>query len=171
MRGDFSKLPFNPKKHFSSVRMQQGRVLLDSDWNEQVDIQGHLSETTHADIIGQSGGPQGDAGFGISIDDGNENNLLIGCGRYYVNGVLAVNEEEVSFEQQTDLPDAEQPADRGDYLVYLDVWQRHISMIEDGDIREVALGGPDTTTRTKTVWQVRSLPIDVGINSETITAG
>src|SRR5215204_4247330 len=44
--------------------------------------------------------------------------------------------------------------DRTD-LVYLDVWQRHISAIEDPDILEVALGGPDTTTRVKTVWQVK----------------
>src|SRR5215208_141509 len=40
-------------------------------------------------------------------------------------------------------------------LVYLDVWQRHITAIEDPDILEVALGGPDTTTRVKTVWQVK----------------
>jgi len=40
-------------------------------------------------------------------------------------------------------------------LVYLDVWQRHITAIEDPDILEVALGGPDTTTRVKTVCQVK----------------
>ena len=158
MRGDFSKLPFDPKKHFSSVRMQQGRVLLDSDWNEQVDIQEHLAGTTHADIIGQSGAPQGDAGFEISIDNADKNILWIGSGHYFINGVLADNEEKVSFDNQPDFPAAAPPQIEGDYLVYLDVWQRHISMFEDGDIREVALGGPDTTTRTKTVWQVRTLP-------------
>jgi hypothetical protein len=47
------------------------------------------------------------------------------------------------------------------YLVYLDVWERHITYLEDeGDlnIREVALGGPDTATRTKVVWQVKVMP-------------
>jgi hypothetical protein len=46
------------------------------------------------------------------------------------------------------------------YLVYLDVWERHITYLEDdGDIsiREAALGGPDTTTRAKIVWQVKAL--------------
>ena len=34
MKGDFSKDTFDAKKHFHEVLMQQGRVLLDSDWNE-----------------------------------------------------------------------------------------------------------------------------------------
>ena len=41
MKGDFTRLTFAPAKHYSSVRQQQGRVQLDADWNEQVDIQNH----------------------------------------------------------------------------------------------------------------------------------
>src|SRR5207253_6477909 len=41
-------------------------------------------------------------------------------------------------------------------LVYLDVWERHLTAVERPELREVALGGPDTTTRTRTVWQVKS---------------
>jgi hypothetical protein len=47
-------------------------------------------------------------------------------------------------------------ADKATNLVYLDVWERHITCVEDPHIREVALGGPDTTTRAQVVWQVRS---------------
>lgn len=43
----------------------------------------------------------------------------------------------------------------GTYQAYLDVWERHITPIDDPSIREVALGGPDTCTRAKTVWQVK----------------
>jgi hypothetical protein len=39
--------------------------------------------------------------------------------------------------------------------VYLDVWERHLTYIEDDLIREVALGGPDTATRAKIMWQVK----------------
>src|SRR5207247_837956 len=42
---------------------------------------------------------------------------------------------------------------------YLDVWQRHLTALDDPLIREVALGGPDTTTRAQVVWQVRVLPV------------
>ena len=38
MKGDFTRLTFQPEKHYSSVRLQQGRVQLDADWNEQADI-------------------------------------------------------------------------------------------------------------------------------------
>ena len=51
--------------------------------------------------------------------------------------------------------DQELPRSAGRYLAYLRVFERHITAIEDPEIREVALGGPDTTTRTRTVCGVR----------------
>ena len=49
----------------------------------------------------------------------------------------------------------------GTYLAYLEAWQRHLSPldlpVDDTSMREVALGGPDTCTREKTVWQVKLL--------------
>ena len=38
MRGDFSRLTHRPGKHYSGVVKQQGRIDLDSDWNENVAI-------------------------------------------------------------------------------------------------------------------------------------
>jgi hypothetical protein len=52
----------------------------------------------------------------------------------------------------------------GLYLVYLKVWQREISYLDDPAIREVALGGPDTTARRKNVWQVRLLSVGLRQN-------
>jgi hypothetical protein len=43
----------------------------------------------------------------------------------------------------------------GNYQVYLDVWERLITYVEDDRIREVALGGADTAARSKLVWQVK----------------
>jgi hypothetical protein len=43
-------------------------------------------------------------------------------------------------------------------LVYLDVWERHLTWVEDESIREVGLGGPDTATRAKVVWQIKTNP-------------
>src|SRR5439155_11536671 len=42
-------------------------------------------------------------------------------------------------------------------VAYLDVWQRDVSVYEDGDLREPALSGADTTTRVQTAWQVKVL--------------
>jgi hypothetical protein len=76
-------------------------------------------------------------------------------GRYYVDGILCVNDGPVPFTAQPDLPGEPLPTAAGTYLAYLDVWQRHLTALEDPGIREVALNGPDTATRTKTVWQIK----------------
>jgi Family of unknown function (DUF6519)/Domain of unknown function (DUF4815) len=44
-------------------------------------------------------------------------------------------------------------------LAYLDVWQRTVTAFDDARIREVALDGPDTSTRIQTLWQVKILPL------------
>src|SRR5918998_1661804 len=41
MRGDFSRRTFKASRHYSSVRLQQGRVLVDADWHEQIDTTGN----------------------------------------------------------------------------------------------------------------------------------
>ena len=57
MKSDSSRITFDQRKHFSSVRMQQGRVQVDADWNEQGDIATHRVETEASDVIGLCGGP------------------------------------------------------------------------------------------------------------------
>lgn len=158
MKGDFSRLSFDPQKHFSGVRMQQGRVQLDADWNEQLDINMHRLEAEITDFVGPSGVPADandqSTSFQIGVT-GDKTNLTIGPGRCYVLGKLFENGQVVPFTQQPDFPGATLPTTAGRYLVYLDAWQRHITALEDGSIRETALGGPDTSTRIQNVWQVR----------------
>jgi hypothetical protein len=154
MKGDFSRGSFNRLKHFRRVLIQQGRVQLDADWNEQISILLHYIQTLAADIIGPYAGPSNNYGFAIS--NGTNGDFTISKGRYYVNGILCENyaHEEISYLNQPNLPHPPN-LHPGTYIVYLDVWERHITFLEDDDIREKALGGPDTATRTKTVWQVK----------------
>lgn len=46
-------------------------------------------------------------------------------------------------------------ARRGTYLVYLDVWRRHVTAVEDPSLHEVGLGGQAHATRTQPIWQVK----------------
>jgi hypothetical protein len=88
--------------------------------------------------------------------------LGIGRGRLYVDGLLVENERKRWLAYQPDLPGSVLPprtAERERYVVYADVWRRHLSHLEEPSIREVALGGPDTTTRSRVVWQVKVLPL------------
>jgi Family of unknown function (DUF6519) len=163
MKGDFTRVTFDPTKHYSRVLMQQGRVTLDADSNEQSAILLHYLRTLARDLIGPFAGPAADAGFQLSDEDGA---LSISAGRYYVDGILVENNEDVLYSAQPhwtvppDDPLLEQQKDQsGDaFWVYLDVWERHITYLQDDQIREVALNGPDTGTRAQVVWQVKSLP-------------
>jgi uncharacterized protein DUF6519 len=163
MKGDFTRLTFRKEKHYSSVRRQQGRVDLDADWNEQADIMAYRNETEARDVIGPSGAPKHDAGFGVNIAGAPNGDFKIGKGRFYVDGILCENETEILFTKQPDLPGINKLTAKGGYVVYLDVWQRHLTALDDPEIREVALGGPDTATRTKTIWQVRTAAVGANI--------
>jgi hypothetical protein len=163
MKGDFSRDTFDRAKHYSRVLMQQGRVQVDADWNEQQAINTYRVETEAKDVVGACGAPVGDAGFGITPD---AKTLKIGKGRIYVDGILCENDADLDYFKQPDFPmepnapnvqDILKATDLG--IVYLDVWQRHLTALDDDLIREKALGGPDTATRVKTIWQVRVLPV------------
>ena len=155
MKGDFTRNTFDKDKHFSRVLMQQGRVQLDADWNEQTAIMLHYLRTLTTDLIGPFAGPESDYGFEITTNDGDDFN--IGKGRYYVNGVLCENkknEKSVTYMTQKYFPS---PPELGkqNCLVYLDVWEQHVTALEEDHIREKALGGPDTASRARIVWQVK----------------
>lgn len=161
-RGDFTRNTFDPLKHFSRVLMQQGRVLMDADWNEQASILLHYVQTLAADLIGHHGGPAkiGNAdnkGFLIEIGPALKNDFLIQQGRYYVDGLLCENEAPVAHTAQAAFPLKDKDKLKGPVLAiaYLDVWERHITASDDGSILEVALGGPDTATRAQVVAQVK----------------
>jgi hypothetical protein len=175
MKGDFTRNTYKERNHYSRVLMQQGRVQLDADWNEQLDIAAHVDRTVRRDVIGHCGGPQGSdadgnplAGFLITPDGGD---VRISAGRYYVGGILAENETERLFTDQVDYREAALPADPGSYLFYLDVWERHLTALDDGDIREVALGGPDTTTRARVMAQVKWEAIEDGAGCQDFGPG
>ena len=65
MKGDFSRDTFDPTKGFSRVLMQQGRVQLDADWNEQAAILLHYLRTLAADLIGPCAGPKATRSTGL----------------------------------------------------------------------------------------------------------
>ncbi|MEU2684085.1 DUF6519 domain-containing protein [Streptomyces hygroscopicus] len=90
MHADLSRVTFRPGRHYSAVVAQQGRAQLDADANEQTAIQLHQVRTLAADLIGQHGGPAADAGFHITFQGGSRDldDLTIGGGRYYVDGIL-----------------------------------------------------------------------------------
>lgn len=251
MKFDATRRTFDPHKNYSRVLMQQGRVQLDADWNEQSAIQLNYLRQLGADLIGPYGGPPL-AGYGANalVINGKQPtpaDFVLTTGRYYVDGILCSNEtapaivtgypaspgggnqsiqvfrwtvDGTSFQvgqfiwlfnanpskgiilptllqitvadypsrtltvsgdisnyvkaagdaapqshfvrrapsylTQLDYPAS--PLTDGEYQVYLDVWERPITWIEDDSIREAALNGADTAARAKVIAQVKVMP-------------
>jgi hypothetical protein len=174
MSSDISRQRFNPANNFNSVLMQQGRVQLDADWNEWNEILDRHWRSETIDIIGRCVVPRPppDDGFAIAVSGGS---LTIGRGRIYVDGLQAENHgtgdlefdpilaesrgvDPVPYEKQPYLPNPPAlPNEAGPHLVYVDVWEREVTSVENPDLVENAVG-VDTTSRLQTVWQVRVLP-------------
>jgi Family of unknown function (DUF6519) len=168
MKSDATRDTFDPAQHLSRVIMQQGRVALDADHNEQVAIFWHYLRALARDVIGPYAGPVQESGFKLTPD--TKGVLSISAGRYYVDGILVENEKDCLYTEQPGypLPDGDPLTHLGKdnvtFFVYLDVWEHHVTWIEDGSLREVALGGPDTCTRAKAIWQVRVTPFKLDDN-------
>src|SRR5262245_30114082 len=86
--GDFSRLTFDPRKHFSGVLMQQGRVQMDADWNESVAINANGNALQIVDIIGPLGTPMEKHGFEIALMPWDSMDFRIHPGHMYMEGVL-----------------------------------------------------------------------------------
>jgi hypothetical protein len=189
MGADVSRVRFDPLRDFAGVVLQQGRLLLDADFNEYVALLDRRLRAETSDLT--SYGPDPDHagvawvpretpdGFRVTASGGE---LLIGRGRIYVDGLLAENHgrEPLGFDPllseptgTTDTPYEKQPywptpdalPTGGPHLAYVDVWEREVTSVEDPDLVEIAVG-VDTTARLQTVWQVRLLQ---GIGNATCT--
>ena len=184
MSGDYSRKIFKASHNYSGVLMQQGRVQLDADWNDQIEITHRRQRAETVDIIGRAVVPmETPDGFKIELDNGE---LTIYPGRMYVDGLLAENhgaspdhfnvvlDEEsgtqpLRYQDQPFFPNADSieplpTTGSGPLIAYIDVWQREVTYVIQPDLVEPAIG-VDTTARWQTVWQVKVLPLGVGDNT------
>src|SRR3954468_3509120 len=98
MSADVSRVRFDPLRDFAGVVLQQGRLLLDADFNEYVALLDRRlrGETGGLASFGPEPGHAGVSwvarqtpdGFRVTASGGK---LAIGRGRMYVDGLLAEN--------------------------------------------------------------------------------
>ena len=106
MKADLSRATFDKARRYRSVRMQQGRVQLDADFNEQQDILNHRIEIETRDSLGPVAVPIDNPGFGLTPAG---TDLGISAGRLYVDGLLCENRAATTVADQPDLPDTASP--------------------------------------------------------------
>jgi hypothetical protein len=173
MKGEFSRLTFDPRSHFTGTLWQQGRVGSDADWNEWVQQVLHRRKLETVDVIGGCGRPIHHPGFTIKIIESANPSIGLSPGRLYAGGLLAELEDATDFLQQIDwpIPDSTIWANLfpngADWpglnfstvlagktqksLFYAEVWLRHLTAINDEAARDQAFsdhnGKPDWNLR------------------------
>lgn len=184
MHGDFSRDSHDPKKNFTRVLMQQGRLLVDADWNEQSAIMLNYLRTLAADIIGWHGGSGVEPGNGKSYStttptdnlgpflvnlNANKELEYVSGGRYYVDGLL-ITERDAPFDQELvghiQVDNKPNTDDFPNQLIFIDAYEQHVIAESDSSIRDDALGGLETTSRSRLATRIRLLHTDLDENSE-----
>ena len=171
MKAELSSVVLQPARHLSGVYQQQGRMLVDRDWNELADILGHLGTAIgseaigtgvprHGGVLAQSTPP--DAALTLR----NEGGLVAAAG--VIAEVLPRSRlTDVSiYQNQLDLPEQVRassssgtPLQRGSpegKVLYIDIWERTVTAFESDDLVDPALHGADTCFRTQRMAQIKS---------------
>ena len=160
---DTTRNATNFAKHYTGSRMQQGRVLSDDDFNDHARLTAEDMRRTRLDVIGPAGSP--DQGFLITnpvINAVGVPDFTIKAGTFYLGGQRLVLETDEVFSLQNDW--LNQGAIAGDLptvptaartdLAYLENMQVPVSAVEDTELLEVGLGGPDTSVRMRNLSRV-----------------
>lgn len=159
MRGDFTRDTRERARRAGvrSVLLQQGRPLVDADWNEQAGITADRADTLARHVIGRHGAPREEAGFEVSVSDTNA--LLVGPGYFYAEGLQLHNPSELDYA-------AQQPASSFGALttilpnntagfVYAEAVLRPSSAGVQAFLSDPALGGIDPVVREEIDWTIR----------------
>jgi Family of unknown function (DUF6519) len=178
MTGDISAYLFDPRQNYASVRLQQGRVITDLDWNANECIGDDRLRRLLADVVcgygttndgfrvtaatpaianvpTGTGGTAPQATYDVTLAPGS---FLLGGHRHvWPDGDAETFLSQRDWLQLSGVDVAALPsqpdASRTD-LVYLEAFEHPVRAIEDRELRERALGGPDTSTRIKAIRRI-----------------
>jgi len=188
MTKDISRLLTQTGKHYIGARLQQGKVLLDSDVNEGAKLGEEDRRRVLIDVLGPKGSP--DEGFSIRrpLDTPTTDSDALRVGDVLTaqeiafNGGTAVpvlpvavrpgslyagglrfdldDPEALAFQRdflqmgQDDAPTID-PGTSFRHLYYLNAWEQIVTPVEDQELGEVMLRGPDSSVRVRRMRRVQ----------------
>jgi Family of unknown function (DUF6519) len=156
MKSQISRHSHDPAKRYSGVFQQQGRMIIDADWNElQAIVKARLDEALR-DVVG--GGMPSRQPLSVRFTGST---FEIVPGVLYAGGLPArlgtPGDAVFAYTAQPDFPSAPGAVAAGD-LIYVDAWEREVSFLEDPALQDPGLNGADTCTRTQTMLQIKRAP-------------
>lgn len=172
MKAQVSRLPAAPTDRsptddrYDMVLLAQGRMVTDADWNEQVTTARSLTVEGLDDTVASGVPRQGGVLAALQADGKG----TLAWGDAFVDGIRAsvrpVDEAAAaafSFGSQADLLAASGASLTVGEAVYLDVWDRTVTSIEDGSLADPAWHGADTSFRTRTMAQLKQCAVAAGV--------
>lgn len=178
MKGDFSKWKlFDPNRNDSGVLQQQGRVLLDQDWNAQAQIVQHWQDHFARETLGNGVAsvpattPEAFKVLEASLQDIEGNSavkLTLGAGTVWADGIPVHLGAETSYTASYLTPPLQDPQASEEDLtdgtrdaVILEVFRESIGAFQEPkEYFEPALGGVDTTERIRTAYRLKLLRLE-----------
>lgn len=178
-KNDVSRHLFQPRKHYTGARFQQGRVVLDSDFNEDADLDAELTRRALFDVIGPVGTPDDGFRSGLAVGDqvvvqpitfgsdatpSNVLNYRLHAGSLYLCGMRFEHEalsdepqpngDPIAFQRdflQMGVGDAPlaSPGQVHTQLSFVHAHVHSVSPVEDREFLERALGGASTSYRLR----------------------
>ena len=165
MKGNISRYSYRPDERYSGVYQVQGGMVTDADLGEQATIARRRTDALGHDSVGH-GVPVEDGAVGLTANAGGPIPFLRE-GVVYAEGVrgelratgpvaggMDLYPLQVDFPMAPDLPAS------GDHLVYVDIWERMISHLEEPYLADAGLHGVETAFRSRTMTQVKIAPQD-----------
>lgn len=144
------RFSFKSNESYSGVLHQQGRVMVDEDYSEEVKLATERKEKIEIDTDTQprvSHKP-------IRIIDDSTTIDSTGITFNVTSGIIPVGDVTLSFDEPEEGisatamdPDSEITLDSRKYIVYLEVWETTVSSVEDSDLIATGLEGHDTSTQ------------------------
>ena len=185
MPSDITRTSDDVRQGYGPPVLQQGRPFLDRDFNALQETLSNSLEADAIDIIGPCGTP--DNGFEIMVEPvspppglwvpilkssppaSTAYDFYIRPGTMYVGGQRAVLPNQLPGQDSPllysyfDQPDCRHPVPPAtEYptqeAVSLILREQEVSAVEDPDLLDVALGGPDTTQRLRRMRHIQRCP-------------
>ncbi|PTX56112.1 hypothetical protein C8N43_0763 [Litoreibacter ponti] len=157
MKGSHSRLSHQPEQRYSNLAHVQGGMLTEADLTEAGQIHQARDDAQGAAFAGA--GVPAEGGM-CGWDEEGQFVLLDGTvfaqgkqGHFELGGMTTDLAEAMKF--QADLPQGPEPTPG---LVYVDLWERPVFATEDGYLADAGLHGAETSYRTRTMVQLKTLP-------------
>lgn len=174
MRGDFSAWNKDRSHNFRGTLHQQGRVLLDRDWNAQTEIIGEWQETSARDTFGADvAAVPADAADSFKVTaasfSGGEVTLAVNKGHLWADGLLVESSRDLTPIADYLNDPAPSPAAGAKDVVILETWLEELSAFQQPELLlEPALGGVDTTERIHTAFRFRLYRMQPGDTCDSV---